>query len=203
MNSKQVKGIMVLSIADGRQIGTIERAYLDPAGRRVAGFAVDAEGGFLRPELHRLVDAEEVHSLGPDVMTLRDATSARGESITSRYAELVDLDTVTKLNAVTEDGKNVGHIVSVDFDEASFQITQIHVSPGYFTNGATIPIDQIITLGSDVVVVTIAVGDASKSDLTTASGTPSGDLLTLARRWYEETSVPPTSHQSRTPSSNS
>ena len=190
MNSKDVKGIMVLGVNDGQSIGPIERAYLDPAGRRVAGFAVKAEGGFLRPELHRLIDAEEVHSLGPDVMTLTDPDTVQGETTSSHFAEFVDLDAVSKLNAVTEDGRNVGHVVSVDFDEASFQITQIHVSPGYFTNGAAIPIDQVITLGSDVVVVTTAVGDASRSEQTTASATSSSDLLTLARRWYEETSSP-------------
>ncbi len=188
VNSKHLKGITVLGIEDGQQLGTIERAYLDPVNRRIAGFAVASLGGFLQPELDRLVDAEEVHSLGPDVMTVTDTLSPIGRTINARYAKLIDLNQLTGRQVITEGGTLIGQIASVEFDEASFRLTRLEASPGFFATATTFPVDHVITIGQDVVVVANAVCDPSRVGLDT-SATPAADLLTLARRWYEETSV--------------
>ncbi len=197
VNSKHLKGIMVLGIADGQQLGTIERAYLDPVNRRIAGFAVASLGGFLQPELDRLVDAEEVHSMGPDVMTVSDTLSPIGRKLNARYAKLIDLNYLTGRQVITEGGTSIGQITSVEFDEASFRVTQFETSPGFFAAATTFPVDHVITIGQDVVVVADTVCDPSNVSLTTTA-TPAADLLTLARHWYEETSVAPSQSQSTT-----
>lgn len=203
VNSKHLKGMTVLGIEDGQQLGTLERAYLDPVNRRIAGFAVASLGGFMQPELDRLVDAEEVHSLGPDVMTVRDTVSPIGRRINARYAKLIDLNQLTGLEVITEGGTAIGRITSIEFDDASFRITQFETSPSFFATATTFPFDQVITIGQDVVVVVNAVCDPSNVG-SASTATPAADLLTLARHWYEETSVSSSSRQpSVTPSSDS
>ena len=190
VNSKHLKGITVLGIADGERLGSIERAYLDPTNRRIAGFAVSALGGFMQPELDRLVDAEEVHSLGPDVMTVADTLSPIGRKINARYADFIDLNQLIGRQVITEGGTAIGQIASIDFDQASFRLTQMEVSPGFYATVTILPIDQVITIGLDIVVVVNAVGDPSGPRQASTTATPAADLLTLARHWYEETSVP-------------
>ena len=40
MNSKDIRGLKVISIADGTQIGTIDQVYLDLAAKQVVGFSI-------------------------------------------------------------------------------------------------------------------------------------------------------------------
>lgn len=55
---------------------------------------------------------------------------------------------------MTEGGANVGEVVSVGFDERTFAITEVEVSPGFLRTNMHILLDQLIRIGSDVLVVT-------------------------------------------------
>ena len=159
MNNKDVKGIAVISIADGTKLGAVERAYLDPEAKRLVGFAFGAGGGLLAGETEAtsLVDVDKIHSLGPDALTLDRPDAAQGQETGAAGGSLIDLDELTKRKVVTDGGTFVGQVASVEFDERSFRLTQIEASPGFFKSNRTIPIDQVISLGSDVVVVSDAV----------------------------------------------
>ena len=165
MNSKHVKGLAVVSIADGAKVGTIDGAFLDPATKRVVGFSLASGGGLLGGgEPAMTIDVDEIHSLGPDAMTVDSAAAARGAQTTAAAASLVDLDELTKRKVLTEGGTLVGGVVSADFDEKTFRLTQIEASPGFFKTNKHIPIDQVTSIGNDIVVVADAVcaveGDA-------------------------------------------
>ena len=157
MNGKHVKGLAVISITDGEKLWTVDRVYLDPAGKRVVGLALKRGGGLLSPEAPNLVDADDVHSLGPDAITLADKGALRGDQTSARLGELVELDDLPKRKAVTEGGTLVGHVAGVDFDERTFRLTQVEVSPGFFKTNKHIPIEQVVSIGHDVVVVADAV----------------------------------------------
>jgi len=158
MNSKDVKGIAVISIADGRKLGTVDHAYLDPAAKRVAGFAANCGGGlFEAPDRGLLIDTAQVHSLGPDALTLADATAATGKAIEEAYGDLLFLSDLDGRQVVTEGGTDVGQVVSADFDERTFALTALETSPGHFQANQRLPIEQVITLGQDVIVVSDAV----------------------------------------------
>lgn len=166
MNSKHVRGVAVVSIADGAKIGTIDRAFLDPATRRIVGFSLGSGGGLLSGggEPAMTIDVNEIHSLGPDAITVDSAAAARGAETSAAAASLVDLEDLTKRKVLTEGGTLVGNLVSVDFDERSFQLTQVEASPGFFKSNKHIPIDQITSIGSDVVIVVDAVCAAEGGD---------------------------------------
>ena len=159
MNSKHVKGTAVVSIADGAKIGTIDRAYFDPATKQVVGFSLASGGGLLSGggEPAMTIDIDEIHSLGPDALTVDSAAAARGQRTSAATESLVDMDDLTKRKVLTEGGTLVGQLASVDFDEKGFRLTDIEVSPGFFKSNKKVPIDQIVSIGSDVVVVADAV----------------------------------------------
>jgi sporulation protein YlmC with PRC-barrel domain len=40
MNSQDMRGLTVISLADGTQVGTIDQVYLDLAAKQVVGFSI-------------------------------------------------------------------------------------------------------------------------------------------------------------------
>ena len=157
MNSKELKGIPVLSIDDGEKLGSVSRAYVDAAQKRIVGFAYNAGGGFLKAESEPKLDADEVHTLGPDALMLDKKVGETGASMSERYSQLLILDDIGSLPVLSESGISVGQIASVDFDHHSYQLTQIEVSPGHFKSNQAILIDQVLTIGRDYVIVQDAV----------------------------------------------
>lgn len=54
---------------------------------------------------------------------------------------------------VTEGGANLGDVVSLGFDERTFAISAAEVSPGFLKANTHVPLDQLISIGQDVLVV--------------------------------------------------
>lgn len=153
MNDKQIKGIPVISVADAEQLGTVERAYLDPELRRIVGFSFHQAGGFLQPESAPLVDTSDIQSFGPDVLTLANPAMIRGKETADRYGELMDVDRLHGRQVFTEDGQDLGKIDSVEFDEHSYRLTGFELGSGFFDSPQPVVVDDIVTIGPEVIVV--------------------------------------------------
>ena len=156
MNSKNLKGLAVISIADGEKLGTLDRVYLDPTAKRVVGFAVKHGGLFAGGELG-LIDVDDVHALGQDALTLADKGAVRGDRTRARLDQLVDLDELVKHRAVTEGGTFVGQVTGVEVDRTSFHLAELEISPGFFKSNKLVPVGQVVSIGHDLVVVADAV----------------------------------------------
>ena len=152
MNHKQIAGLAVISIADGTKVGTIDQVYVDPIAKRIVGFAIKPEGARLGADAPNLIDVDDVHALGHDALTLNDTNAVRGDRTRSAMAALVEVDELTKRKVVTEGGTLVGQVAGVEFDERSFGMTQIEVSPGYFKSNKHVATNQIVSVGEMVIV---------------------------------------------------
>jgi sporulation protein YlmC with PRC-barrel domain len=161
VNSKDLKGLSVINVTDGAKVGTVERAFLDPARKQIVGFAIDTGGGFLSPESSLLADTIEVRSLGSGALTLDNATP-RGGDTSARYGDLVDLATVVGREVFTESGALLGHVGEAAFDDGTYALSEIEVVHGVLQHRRTVPIGQVLTIGPEVVVVS-------------AGAAPSGD----------------------------
>lgn len=153
MNSKQLNGLRVLTIAEGEVMGTVARAYVDLPVRRVVGFAIKTQTGFFEPESEPKVDAEKVHTIGSGGLMLDDASATEGATITERLGELATLDDLTGRTVLTVDGVATGGVTSVDFDERSFGLTGLEVSTGMFTGNRLVAIHDVVTIGPEYVIV--------------------------------------------------
>ncbi len=100
-----------------------------------------------------MIDATEVDTLGPDVLAIASRAAVRGAATSARYTELVGLDELTRRQVLTEGGMSLGHVVGVEFDEETFQLTGLEIGAGLFKKPTVIPFEQVLTVGADVVVV--------------------------------------------------
>jgi uncharacterized protein YrrD len=155
MNGKDIRGLNVISIADGTQVGTIDQVFLDLTAKQVVGFSVTNGVGPFGGSRDNAptVAASAVHSLGPDALTLDDVTAAHAAWVDAAYGSLESLDALGGRKVVTEGGSDVGTVAAVEFDEHTFALTQVEVSAGFLKSHTHIPLAQLIRIGQDVVVV--------------------------------------------------
>src|SRR5688500_7272436 len=155
MNSKQIRGLSVINIADGTQVGTVDQVFLDLAAKQVVGFSItNGVGPFGGARDNApTVSASGVHSLGPDALTLDDVTAAHAAWVDAAYGVLVPLDDVVGRRVVTECGSSLGDVASRGFDEQSFAITEVEVAQGFLKTNTRIPLEHLIRIGQDVLVV--------------------------------------------------
>jgi uncharacterized protein YrrD len=99
------------------------------------------------------VAAAAIHSLGPDAVTLDDVTAAHAAWVDGAYGPLESLTAVIGRKVVTDGGTDVGEVVSLEFDERTFAITAVEVSPGFLKANTHVPLDQLVRMGQDVLVV--------------------------------------------------
>lgn len=174
MDSKHIKGLRVVGLADGANLGTIEQIYLDPATKRVVGFGLTADTGGPDPEFSAIVDATDVYALGADALTLTDSDAVRGSVTGSQLDALVEIDELTKRQVMTQGGALLGNVAAVELDPSSLMLARIEVSPGFFKSNRWIPADQITRLGGDVVVVAAVVVAAADEAAMLPTAAPAG-----------------------------
>lgn len=156
VNSKDLKGLAAINHTNGEKVGDVERAYLDPVKKHVAGFAIATEGGFLQPERSVIADTFEIHSFGSGALML-DSAKPQGKDTSQRYSSLIDLEEISGRDVFTEDGVHVGQVGSAEFSEHDFTLSSIDVVAGALRHHQTVPVGQVTTIGPDVVVVSPAV----------------------------------------------
>lgn len=165
MNSKDTRGLKVVSIADGTQIGTVDEVYLDLAAKQVVGFTITQGRGPFGGALDNAptVAASAVHALGHDALTLDDVTAAHAAWVDAAYGPLETLDALVGRKVITEGRTDVGTIAALEFDEQTFALTTVEVSPGLFRTKTHIPLDHLVRFGPDVLVVseTLAASEPS------------------------------------------
>lgn len=166
MNSKQIRGLTVINIADGTQVGTVDQGFLDLAAKQVVGFSItNGVGPFGGTRDNApTVATSGVHSLGPDALTLDDVTLAHAAWVGASFGPLEPLDDVIGRRVMTEGGANVGDVVSLGFDERTFALTDVEVSPGFLKSNTHIPLARLVRIGQDVVVVADAIVASGEPD---------------------------------------
>ena len=165
MNTKHLAGQTVVSIDEGEKLGSVGDVVLDATGMRVAGFAIQSGGGLLSvdPAATRWIAADEVRAIGPDALTVQSGSRLSDASPPEGVLHLAE---VVKHKVVTEGGTEVGQVASVEFDERTMAVTHLEVSPGFFKSNRMVPLDQVVNVGHELVIVRDAVlatpGDAEE-----------------------------------------
>jgi uncharacterized protein YrrD len=163
MSTKLTKGTDVISLADGAELGTIEHIFLDPERKRVVAFSFKSGGKLFGGKAINLVDVTDVHAIGPDAVTITDASVVHCEmAVGDRCNGLLELDDLLKRKVMTDAGEEVGHIAAIHFDQGSFTLTGIDVISGHFhQHRESIDAARIARIGDDLVL--ISADDASQT----------------------------------------
>jgi sporulation protein YlmC with PRC-barrel domain len=154
MNTSHVNGLSVVSIGTGERLGSVSEILLDPTADRIAAFAIDdgASGGLLssQPPSTRWVNAQDVHAIGPDAMTVQDDSVLRDSA---GDTDMTPLSVLVGEKVVTEGGTYVGQVAAAEIDETSMNVTGLEVSPGFFKSNTVVGKAELITVGDAMVIV--------------------------------------------------
>ena len=149
-----VKGLPVITMAEGKQIGKIDDLIIDPERKAVSWLRLHS-GGMLGGE--RLwVSTEAVHGVGEDAVTINAEADARAPADAPEALALVKAKRGVIGNKVmTENGERVGEVRDYEFDPDTFALTSLSVPPGMNVVGEIlmIPGDKVLTIGKDMIVV--------------------------------------------------
>lgn len=152
MTTKLIRGMPVISLADGAALGVVDHVYLDRERLAVVGFTIRHRGGLLGGGPVGLVDIADVHAFGPDAVTIDAAAAVRSEvAVAAAVAPLVELEALLGRGVVTEGGRSLGRVVEVIFDEGSHQLLGLEAAED--GERRRVAASAVVTVGEELVVV--------------------------------------------------
>ena len=151
-----VKGLPVITMAEGKQIGKIDDLVIDPERKAVGWLRLHSGGmGMLGGE--RLwVPTAAIHGVGEDAVTINAEADARTPADAPDAVALVKAKRgVIGSKVLTEKGEHVGEVRDFEFDPITFALTSLSVPPAMNAVGEILTIagDKVLTIGEDMIVV--------------------------------------------------
>lgn len=158
---KTVIGQDVFSLADGRRVHSVKDLVVSEDHDTIVALLVD-EGGLLGTST--IVPIESVHRFGPDAVMVEDGSAVIPASADERVAATLDRNvTLLGTPVLTTEGKRVGQIGDMYFDEVSGEILGYEVSGGALEDvvrgTSWLPLPAIEVIGPDAVIATPETAD--------------------------------------------
>lgn len=157
MNTRHVDGITVVDVSAGHRLGRVVDLLLDPSGRNVTAFIIQSGGGGLltmEPATLSWLAVENVRAVGPDALTVDDATCLREFPPAE---DTIPVSELLKRQVVTEGGVSIGPVGSLDFDERSMKTTSFEITTGIFKSNRAFAAEHLVSIGPEFIVVADAV----------------------------------------------
>ncbi len=159
---KEVIGRKIVTLDGGERIDSVRDLIFDEQGNRVLALLID-EGGWFHAA--RVIPFRSVKSIGEDAVMIAsadDVVSARDDATIA--AAMESKSGLAGLNLLTSDGKELGRIADVFFDEASGQVVGYEATGGLFSDlssGRTfVPAPESVTIGAEAAIVPPSVAHA-------------------------------------------
>ncbi len=157
MNIEKLKGMSVVSVAEGSRLGRVADVLLDPNALRIGAMKIEQGGQSF------VIPFNLIKSVGSDAITVESSqvTQADGGS----FGTLVGINDFKKLKVVDEIGTLFGTIASVDVDTATGRVDSFAAHKGGMLGlgGTTTSVtaDQVRGIGPEVLTVSAtAMADA-------------------------------------------
>lgn len=152
---EDVSGITVIAIDSGTKIGKVEDLVFDFQENRLIGILLEDSDPALK---RRFVPYSQVRGMGPDAVMIEGEGAFLGPHEDARISELLGQRIEIKGKEVyTIDGKDLGRIADVEFDEKTGNIEGFEVSGGVLSDAYSgrsfIPAPKSIKIGRDVCLV--------------------------------------------------
>jgi uncharacterized protein YrrD len=152
-NAKDLHGLAIVDVANGKKLGSADEIVVSPDTGRVLGFVMKSMGVISPNE--RIVEMSDIRAIGADAITVEGDEVARTSQAAAeefRQARASKRGLAGK-KVVTQDGNLVGTVTDYTIDEKGARVKALILGGGLFERGDAIPADRIVSVGTDVVVV--------------------------------------------------
>ena len=156
MEADTLKGMPIVSLADGAKLGRIDEVLFETRPLRVAALRAAGDGhGFVIP-------FEQLTHVGADAVTVESGQVTQTASKEGAFSGLPGLGELTTFKVVDEAGTLVGTIRGIALDPATGQVTGIAVHKGGMLGlgGTTTTIDPAAIRGVGDALLTVVTGGA-------------------------------------------
>lgn len=154
MHGAALKGMAVVSIAEGSRLGRVDDVAIEAAQRQIVALNCSDQGrGFIIP-------FRFVRTIGKDAITVESSQVTQVDGQGGQAQGLLGLEALTKLKAVDEAGTFIGTISQVEIDPATGRIVGLEAHRGGVLGlggtTTTIAAEQIRAIGPEIVTVAMA-----------------------------------------------
>jgi len=154
--SRRLISLSVISLEEGRQIGTVKGLVVDPAGKKVAALIIEQKGWFKE---QRFIPYHKIHSVGSDAITIEKSSYVEKASNLSEIVKLLkDRVEITGSKIVAENGSVLGFVDEYYIDLATGAIVGLEFSGNLIDSvikgRAFLDISHVRTLGKEIIIVT-------------------------------------------------
>lgn len=153
--SKKFISLPIVSLKEGQQIGFVRNLVINPGAQSVVAFVVDPKGFFKE---QRIIPYNKVTSIGESAITI--STESQVEKATNLpdiLEFLKEKAAIIGIKVITESGKTLGFVEEFYINAEDGSITMLDISAGkiegLFSGKARLHAVDILTIGSDVIVV--------------------------------------------------
>lgn len=158
---EDVTGITVIAIDSGTKIGKVEDIIFDFEGNHLLGILLEDSG---LSHTGRVVPYSRVRGIGPDAVMVEGEDALMDAEKDEHISRVLGQKIRIKGKEVyTMDGKDLGKITDIQFDEKTGRIEGYEVSGGIFADAYSgrpfIPAPKTIKIGKDVCLVPPEVAD--------------------------------------------
>jgi uncharacterized protein YrrD len=148
-------GRPIISFDTGEQFEKIQDLIFDQNNNQLLGFVVD-EGGWFSSA--RVLPLQGIQAIGPDVVIVPDKQAVVAADTEPTFRKILERNNILKgTKIVTTDGKDLGTLVDLYFDEQSGAVEGYEASGGIFAdavNGKSfVPAPHTLKIGEDVAFV--------------------------------------------------
>jgi len=152
--SKQFLSMPVISLQEGRQIGSVKGLVVDPSLKQVVALVIEQKGWFKE---QKYIPFSKVKSVGEDAVTIdRTASAERGSGLPNTMKLLKDNVEIIGARIVTENGTLLGYVDEYYVDLTSGQLVGLEFADKFLSSvmhgKAFLDTNYIHTIGQDVII---------------------------------------------------
>jgi sporulation protein YlmC with PRC-barrel domain len=151
MRSATLRGLAIISIAEGTRLGRVDDLLIDIAERRIVALHCSDQGRrFIVPFQH-------VRNIGKDAITVESSQVTQIEGQGAQTPDTLRLDAFLKLKAVDESGTLVGTVSQLDIDATTGRLVSLDAHRGGVLGlggtTTTVAAEHIRAVGPELVTV--------------------------------------------------
>jgi uncharacterized protein YrrD len=145
----------VITLDSGQKVETVSDVLYDAESKKVLGLVIDKAGWFKDAKVLLFSDIE---SIGKDAIMISSSKLVKkAADVPINVATIARNDKrLTQTKIMTEDGKELGTVSDIYFDDQTGQVSELEVSQGLKDAGSgkkRIPVTAIVNTGQDVTIV--------------------------------------------------